>query len=401
MSLGLKFFKKGASRSLYLLNSFRLIERLSGNLLNLFLPVFFYIKFDLSLTTLIAFFILNYTLQALFIIPGAKAINKIGMRGCLLWAIPIGKVYLLALYFIDWNVLLMSLVALVLANIFRSLYWVPYNTLFARYTVDGTRGRQLGVLNTLFGLTDVVAPLLSSYLIITSGFEGLFISSILIGLLSLWPAYLLPKTREKYSWSYRESWWQIFSRKHGRFFWAYFGDGAQSAVGIVLWPIFIWLILEGRYEVVGIISALIMGVSLLLNLVTGRYVDKYGHKRLLQAGSLLYSLGWIAKMFVVTAFQVFAVSVYHNLAAIILRTPFEAGMYDEAAHWGHYTDEYTVIQQTAVAMGKVTALGIILFLALQLPLNLTFIIAVGGSLLMMLIRGVQKKYPAEAVVAMT
>jgi len=64
-------------------------------------------------------------------------------------------------------------------------------------------------------------------------------------------------------------------------------------------------------------------------------------------------------MFVGTGFQIFIASTYHSFANIIMRTPFDALMYERAADSGHYVDEYTVVRELALTLGRLVMLGLV------------------------------------------
>ena len=54
-------------------------------------------------------------------------------------------------------------------------------------------------------------------------------------------------------------------------------NGAENAIGVIIWPIFIWQLLEGDYVKVGAISSLIVFVTIAMQLSVGKYtvLDKY------------------------------------------------------------------------------------------------------------------------------
>jgi len=157
-------------------------------------------------------------------------------------------------------------------------------------------------------------------------------------------------------------------------------DGAEQIVGIVIWPIFIWELLSGDLFKVGAISSLIVAVSIILQLVIGKYTDKMNKNKLLRFGSIFYSLGWIVKIFIATSFQIFITSTYHNLARIFIRTPFDVLTYEKAADSGHYVDEFTVIHEIAMNLGKVLMLILVLVVSLFFGIQWTFILAALAAL---------------------
>jgi len=370
------------SKGLALLYTNRTLSSVAGSLLALFLPVFWYIHFDLSLITVLLLYVWNFGLQMFMVIPGAKLMSKLGIRRSIIFSTPFICAFYATLYFAEVNILLMALLAYFFVNIYKAMYWVPYHTSFASFSHSGRRGRQMALLTLVSDTIQIFVPLVSSFLIVTFGFNYLFILVLIIQILSVVPLITLPAVNESFTWSTRKTVQEVFAKKNRTMFWAYFGDGMQSMVGSVIWPIFIWLLFNESYESVGLVTALVILVSMILRLVIGDLTDKYDQNKILRAGTVLYSIGWLFKIFVATAFHVFIISAYHNLAAIIMRTPFDASMYDQSADWGHFMDEYTVVREMTLNIGRVVALGLMIVLAIYLPINYTFIIAAVSSLLM-------------------
>lgn len=165
----------------------------------------------------------------------------------------------------------------------------------------------------------------------------------------------------------------------------YMADGAENWIGGVLWPIFIWQLLNGEFLAVGLVSSVVTLAAVVLKLIVGDYADKFDKRKLMKWGSVLYSIGWIAKMFITTAFHIFLASTYHNFALVILRTPFDVLVYEKAADSGHYVDEYSTLREMYLHTGRILVMVIILMLLQFLPLNLVFFLAAIASLLVNLL----------------
>ena len=113
----------------------------------------------------------------------------------------------------------------------------------------------------------------------------------------------------------------------------------------------------------------------------GRYLDRIGEKgRALKAGSILYAFGWIVKIFVVTAFHVFIAGLYHKITKVVTDTSYDAIFYELAADQGHFVDEFTVLGEMAIQIGKIIAMGLVATLALFVGLEWTFLIGAVASL---------------------
>ncbi len=213
-------------------------------------------------------------------------------------------------------------------------------------------------------------------------YDVLFLVAVLVYLIALIPLMTLPRTRERFSWSYIETWKQFLSKKRRKTVLAFMGDGAESVVGLVVWPIFIYELLKGNFFEIGALSSMIVFVTIFLQLGVGGFTDHHDKKKMLHWGSAFYAIGWLVKIFVITAFHNFIVSAFHNLTKIFARSPFDALSYDRAADQGHYVDEYTVIHEMAVQFGKVLSIVFILLLIPFFDIQWIFIIAAVASIAM-------------------
>ena len=163
-------------------------------------------------------------------------------------------------------------------------------------------------------------------------------------------------------------------------------DGAQTIVAIVFWPLFIWFILQQSYTAVGIVTSLIILVSIVVRLLVGDYTDRIDKKKLLKYGTILYALGWLVKIFVATGFHIFLVSTYHNFSEIMMRTPYEALTYERAADSGEMVDEYAALREIALTFGRVLMILLVFgLLSFTGNFEISFIMAAIASLLINLI----------------
>ncbi len=127
-------------------------------------------------------------------------------------------------------------------------------------------------------------------------------------------------------------WQRLFSPHNRPIAFSLMANGAENVIGIVVWPIFIFLLLNGNYLEVGAVSGFIIGGTVILQLLAGKYIDEIAKKSdVLKLGSVLYALGWIVKIFVLTAFHIFIAGLYHSLTKILTRTTFETMFYELAA----------------------------------------------------------------------
>jgi len=391
----MSYFNGKISKGFFAIYSGRMVLRASGALMGLFLPIFLYELFDFNIKLVFIYYLVGYISYAFFIAWGVQYLNKIGLRRSLRISLIWGSLFYFVFYLIqklsnnlEWtldfsnkiNILL--LFTIIVLTLQRIMYWTPLHTDLAKFTDKKNRAKQLSLLEATSIAIGAVMPLLAGWILLYYNYDVLFFMAVIIYLIAFIPFMKLPRTREKFSWTYAQTWKKLFSPKRRNVVFAYIGDGAESVVGIIIWPIFIWELLNGDYFQVGMLSSLIVVVTVFLQLLVGKFADNKNKKNMLKYGSCFYAVGWVVKIFIATAFHIFIVSAYHNLAKIFTRVPFDALTYEKAADQGHYVDEYTVIHEIAIQIGKILMIIFALILVSFLSIEWTFILAAFASLTM-------------------
>lgn len=360
----------------------RMVMAISSGLLGVFLPIFIYNLSGENIPLVMAYYAVASGVYLFFVAFGAQFLNKFGFRKALVLASLSAVVINTAYYYTTpdnmWKLLPISLLFVI---IFRLLFWIPYHVDFAIFTNTGRRGGQVGLMLSTITLLGVVGPMLAGYIIEAYSMQALFFIAIVVYALVTIPFALVPRTNEKFSWDYMRAWRELFSKKNRAVVWASVATGAEETIGVIVWPIFIFLLLQGDYFKVGALSSFILGVTVLMQYMFGHYLDRLGQKHgMLKAGSILYALGWIVKIFVLTAFHVFIVGIYHKIAKVLTDTSYDAIFYDLAADQGHYVDEFTVLSEMAMQIGRLVSLGAVATLVMFISLKWTFIIGAIASL---------------------
>jgi len=370
---------------------------IAGALLNIFLPIFLYDLFSENLWAVAVYYGLGNILYGAGAVIGAKFLNKFGFRKALQLSVILGALFYVVFYFINQDNFIRLIPLTILILLFwRIFYWLPYHVDFAKFTNRKTRTRQVSVLSATRLIWGVFIPLIAGFIITRFGFDVLFIIAIFLFLVSGIPYLTIPRTNEKFSWSVLRTWKEFISKKRRGMILAYTASGAENFIGLIIWPIFIYQVLKGNYLQVGAISTLIIACTVILQLALGKYVDlKTSKKKVLKWGSVLYSLGWLIKVFIATTFQIFVVGVYHNIAAVFAKTPFEALGYELAADEGHYVDEFTVLREMAIHTGKAITAVLVIIVSFYLSIQWLFILAALFSLFRNLLREKEEGQPLD------
>lgn len=370
----------GALTALY---SNRIIQQVATGLIGIFFPILIYTKYQ-SLYAVLFYYVVSWGLWFFLAPLGAMIMSRIGIKKSLIVSVLIGSLwfYFVKVFEVDSSVLFLGL-SIIALKIDQMLYWVPYHTDFAKFTDRRTRGKQMSFLIGIASLVSIAIPFVSGAIIDTYGYEILFMLGMFLYILSVVPLFLVPEVQEKFSFGYWQTYKEVFRKKNRKMLFAYSADGIQNGIGSMIWPVFIWLILDNNYVAVGAVSSMVIFASLIIQLIMGDLSDRFDKHRVLKWGVFLNSLGWFLKIFVSTGFQIFVAGTYHSFANIVMRTPFDALMYEQAADSGHYVDEYTVIREVALNVGRLAMLvcvGIIFFFSGSIALS--FIVAGVAALAM-------------------
>lgn len=365
-------------RSLYL---HKVIRDLGVGVLGLFGPIFWYVISGESWVFVAVYYGLLYTTTILILPWWAKLIKSFSMHIMMMVGTLSMALYFVGLYGLDqahrleWGWLA---VLVFLAQFNHCFYWIPYHIDFARFVNKNHRGRQLSFLSILVSLVGIVLPVFSGFVIDKFGYSVLYVFGMVIVFISILPLFFIQRTREEYAFGYLETFKKLFAKQHFRTNLAYVADGCQGFIGSIVWPVFIFMLLRGKYLEIGLISAGIVLVICILQFVTGEIVDKRNKQRLIKTGSLLYSLGWVLKAIVSVGWQIFLVGIYHDLMGIFFRTPFDVLTYEIAADAGHYVDEFTVLREMTLHFGRVIA-AIISLVIFSLSGSLVWIFVLGAG----------------------
>ncbi|EKD47520.1 MAG: hypothetical protein ACD_66C00024G0005, partial [uncultured bacterium] len=84
---------------------------------------------------------------------------------------------------------------------------------------------------------------------------------------------------------------------------------------------------------------------------------------------------WIFKALVDSVLGLFLASTFHGFGAILMSTSVDTMFYEKAADSGHYVDEFTVIREIALIIGRFSIVLVLAFLTIFAPIWIAFILA--------------------------
>lgn len=372
----------------------RLIHGAATALLGIFVPIFLYETSGQQFWVVGSYYALLSFLYVLFLVPGMYVTNRIGFSRTLvlggLFSVGIYSV----MYFLTPENLWQLIIPLTIAIVgFRVFHWVPFHVDFTLFTEAGERGRQVSVSFATIAFMGVVGPILAGFIITHAGYDALFATAVALLVAATISYAFVPETTTHFDWGVRETWRRLFSRENRHVAVGEFANGAETIVNLIVWPIFLYEILNGNVFEIGAVSTVVVGATIVIQLFMGRYLDKNADakERTLRVGSTLYAIGWILKIFVLSAAHVFFIGLYHNIVKIFTSTPFSAILYDLSADQGEYVDEFTVLREMAGHLGRASCLLVVAGLTLFIPIGWTFVLAAAASIALNMVYRLQYK----------
>lgn len=342
----------------------------------LFEPIYLFTFFEGSLSSTFLFYSAMYGLQAVLVVIGGKVISRIGSN----WAIFISYFfyfgYYISLFLLPKSFIFVPL-AIISIAIGMSLYWPAFFTDFVRFSSSDQRGKQVGIINLAVLFPSIIAPLAGGWMIVSFGYGALFAAVLLILLSSSIPLAYTKHTHEAYTDNYQKVWNKVFSKKNWKRNVAFASDGLEMVINSVMWPVFLFILAIG-VSAIGAISSFSLFVVALFGLYTGRISDTKDRSWLLNVGSVMTSVAWIIKYFVVTPFDAFLSQAIYKISRMSAGTPFKTFFLEDAAKQGEGADEFLIVRDVVVAASKsllFVILAIPFFIFPQIPLKITFFLA--------------------------
>ncbi len=328
-SIHLPILEIDRSKKIQQVFGLRIVNDWIAKLVGFFIPVYIYgLGQNLTYPSLIGslhltnfqkgfLFLAIYSAGLRFIIvmmslPLGKLVAKQGSKVGLLFGIFCQVGYYLFLILSRDNVwFLLPAVIFQAAQIFllNTIYFV----LFSQFALKKHIGEDLSLVEFLFQLVSVIAPALGGLIIMTQGYDLLF----LISLLGIVANLLLVLSQEamffKTSPSQSELLHWLTTSNYRRsaisFIGRYMNDAALS-----LWPIYI-LLFVGTIEKVGFIYSLSLFFAMAIIFFAGVYIDHHKSKKPFFFSGGFISTLWLIRMSVSNVFLVVVVDTLDKLMA--------------------------------------------------------------------------------------
>ena len=312
------------TKNLKYLYAIRLVRELANQLMVFFLPIYFFnlrlpLVNNLNLSALqegifnvVLFYMTTFLVCFFLAIPTSKVLIKHGIRYGLLLGHLFYAIFVLFLYFSKDNPQLVLAAAII--NGFQvNFFWNSYHYSISRNSAKTKIGTNLGLISFLLNLLAMIAPALGGLIIVTLGYQTLFLLGLLVILCGVLFSLLLDNVKVRDKISFQEFWTWLkepsFRRLALSFSGRYFNDASIS-----LWTLYMFILL-GSTDGVGYFYSLSLFLALFISYGAGSFIDQNkGRKQFFLSGGFL-SIFWLLRGFVVNIWTITILNAMDKITA--------------------------------------------------------------------------------------
>jgi MFS family permease len=323
------------------------------SLIAVFVPIYL-IQLGYSLNQALLFVMVELGTLSLFSPFAAMMAKRWGFKHIVLYRLPLMIYYFIGLYALNFVSFPIYLIAFG-GGISGSMYWVSMHSLFAKYSNRMHRGSQAGKLISIPNLCSMIGPTIGGLIAVAFGFKVLLIISIIMICIATLPLFYTPDMKPhitKFSFS------DMFDRKHLKFIARFAAQGTIAIAGVIVWPIFVYFMLEDVASVGFMVTTTALGV-VIFTVFIGRLSDRISRFRIIKIGGILVALTFFARIFATDMAKAFAVSFLAGLFTVLIDLPILAYFYDKANR--ENTAEIVVLRELGLGVGRILTIVILLF----------------------------------------
>ncbi|MBD3252436.1 MFS transporter [Candidatus Pacearchaeota archaeon] len=328
------------------LNEFYLsmaIRSFSYSLISVFIPVYL-LKLGYSLQEVLFFYFIFSLTHLVFTIPAAKVSSKYGFKHSILFSIPFLLLFYLMLYTLDiygWPLFIPAIIF----GLKNAFFWMGYHTHLSKFSDKKHRGEEISIVRISTSLFHVAGPFIGGLIVSFFGFKILFLVVIFFLFSSAIPLFFSQDSYDSTKFSLKK----LFSIKRSRDIISFIGYGMEIAVGVVIWPVFIFTAILNNYTTLGLVTTLSWFFSMIFAFVIGKSSD-VKRSFVLRIGAVCNAVVWIVRAFVRTSLQVFIIDSFYGITKISKDISFDAICYDKANKRSIL--EYIIFREIFIQIGK-------------------------------------------------
>ena len=327
------------------------VRTLAISLLGIFVPLYLYAEMGYSMEQTLLLFMAYSVVFAISTPAAAKFSARYGAKHSVLLSVPFYLAFVGLLYSLPYYKIPLMVIGSLL-GLSQAFYWIGMHLVFNHASNHKHRGEECGKRASASVAAGTLGPFLGGLLIVTLGFKVVFLTA---AALLFFSALILFRSKEEHV-PYHFSVRSVVDRRFWRNSLFYVSRGTRVMADGVIWPLFIFVILDS-YLSLGIVSSILSGLSAVLLYFTGKYSDGWDKRKFVRLVSIFESLACIFRGFVSTVGQIYGATIFAALATGIREAPLEAMEYDKARDLGA---AYFVNREIFICLGRILMLTFVL-----------------------------------------
>lgn len=234
-------------------------------------------------------------------------------------------------------------------------------------------GREVGMRQTIGYLVMFSAPALGGFLINSFGFQNTFLVSIVIFLVAIFPLFFFPKRKMAGALNIRAVFNNLIDKKIRSFNLSSLGYAAETNVGGILWPLFIFFTVGSFEKFGGIISAGLL-VGSVVNYLVGYFSDKGDGRKIFTWSTVIFSFVWIIRVFLTRVWTLVGAHISADIFYSALLVPWSRKYYKVARTTANPC-AFILSQEILYNTARFIFLPCLMLLSVLLPIGVFFKVA--------------------------
>jgi MFS family permease len=345
-----------------------------SGLMSVFVPIYLF-QIGYPIYQILLFFAMISLSYLLVSVPVAKVVAGIGVNHAMLLSAPFTIAYYLGLDYVPSHPYVLYILPLVIA-LGWSLMNFGYHMNYILHSNKRIRGGEVSLSYMMQASAKAASPFVGALIAEWFGFRMLFFVGSIALFMGYVPLFFNSKKKFDVNVSFSSIWEQLTERFSVGTKLSFVGYAIESRLNVIIWPLFL-LIHLGTISKTGLTLSATTLISIVVFGFAGSLTDRYNDGKLINVGTILFSVSWIARMFVTNLANAIAINSYNGFMYKFLSIPWNAKNYDLMERDIKHIFDYIVSREIVYKSSRVIVLPLVAFLFYFAPhpFYLSFIVA--------------------------
>ncbi len=304
------------------------LRAFAANIVGVFLPLLM-LERGASLRDICQFYIAYALVKLAIEYPSFVSIERRSLRFGAGLALAATVGYLLLLYrYVDSGSVWAIALAPAAQAVMNSCLWNTQHIYLSRALGGQRLARDMARVNVVLRVATLAGPPVGGAVAALMGQHSLVLTAAVLSLAAIVPVWSIPSLSGPPP-SKGAGWRPELLRD----LLANLSFNAHSAFAYFLWPMYLAVVV-GTFAGIGVLSAVIDIISLVLMLAAGKRSDRGATHRVLIEGTIAAMAGYVARIFATTSLGIALIGGGANAALLYQLVPWESTYYDHARRLG-------------------------------------------------------------------